>query len=83
MLLLQMNPTIPSFVSPCTCIFSMWLTEYSIYSPCNNHQISVEESFRRRRHVAYTSVELSVRVELKLMLDCLLPVVFFSFISNI
>ena len=44
MLLSQMNPILRHpLVSMCTCIFAVWLAEYSMYSPCNNHQTLVEE----------------------------------------
>ena len=39
-----MNPIMPSFVSLYTCIFVVWLAEYSMYSPCNNQSTSFEES---------------------------------------
>jgi hypothetical protein len=64
-------------VSLCICIFVVWLVEYVICSPCNNQSTSVEEKgSRRRRHLAYTPVELPVGVELKPSLDCYSAVVF-------
>ncbi len=71
MLLLQMSLYYAILWYPCVLAYLLCgLLSMSDAHSCTNHQTSVEEKgSRRRRHLAYTLVELYVEVELEPSLD--------------
>ena len=83
MLLSQMSLYYAILWYPCALAYLLCgLLSMSYAHSCNNQSTSVEEKgSRRRRRLAYTPVELPVRVELKPSLDRYSAAVFFSFVS--